>query len=61
MRLPLLTAAAVLALVSAASANADPSGAKRDRPASENQIRIAAHGNVPSTGVEGIGVIGSTG
>jgi hypothetical protein len=54
MRLPLLTAAALLAFVSAASANADPSGAKREHRASENQIRIAAHDRKSSAEPSGI-------
>jgi hypothetical protein len=55
MRLILLTTAAVLALCSAASANTDPSGAKPDFPATQNNIRIATDnsGNAPGgTGVE---------
>ena len=55
LRLILLTTAAVLALCSAASANADPSGAKPDFPATQNSIRIATDnsGNAPGgTGVE---------
>jgi hypothetical protein len=49
MRLILLTTAAVLALCSAASANADLSGAKPDFPATQNNIRIATDnsGNAP--------------
>ena len=55
MRLTIATTAAVLALVSAASANADPSGAKQQHPASESLIIMAADdtGNAPGgTGIE---------
>ena len=55
MRLNLLTTAAVLALISAASANAGPSGAKPDYPATQSTIKMAADnsGNAPGgTGVE---------
>jgi hypothetical protein len=55
MRLTILTTAAVLALVSAGSASADPLGAKPDHPASESLIRMAADnaGNAPGgSGIE---------
>ncbi len=58
MRLTLLTTAAVLALASAASANADPSGAKPDYPATQSTTRMALNdtGNAPG----GTGVVQST-
>jgi hypothetical protein len=55
MRLTIVTTAAVLALASAASANADPSGAKQQHPGSESLIMMAADdtGNAPGgTGIE---------
>ena len=60
MRLTLLTTAAVLALTSAASANADPSGAKPDFPAAQSTIKMALNdtGNASGgTGVEELSLI----
>jgi len=56
MRLIFATAVAVLALVSAASANADPTGAKLRHPVSGSHMRMATDntGNEPGdTGIEG--------
>ena len=54
MRLTIATTAAVLALVSAASANADPSGAKQQHPAGESHIRMATDNTGNASGGTGI-------